>query len=729
MTSFSRLSISSMLALTLGSVSNATAQQNQLLKEKINDANLVVLSGNTRPEVRTATDLGLADDSTPLPALQIVLKRSPEAEAAFTQYVNDLTDPHSANFHKWLTNATIGTNYGPSDQDIATVSAWLASKGFTVNSVSPDKTVIEFGGNAGLVRNVFHAPIHNLMSNGKAHFANINDPQMPSDLTPIVSGIASLNNFMPRPMSHLRLATGLGKLKGNGNAGSGNNYIGAADLATIYNFNPAFAAGITGRGQTIAVLEDTNQYAISDWTVFRKTLGLSRAYPYATLTDTNPTGTNTCTNPGTNTDDSEAAIDVDWATAAAPNATLINAACKDTTQFGGFLALANMLQGTSLPQVISISYGEAETENGAAENAYISNLYESASAEGVSIFVSSGDEGAASADANKTNATHGIQVSGFTTTPYNVSVGGTDFGYVPLNTPGTYFNTTNGPNFQTAVSYIPEIPWDDSCAGSIADSYVGLPTVGADSFCNSKNFGSPNEFLTTAAGSGGPSNCATGTPSTSEIVSGTCAGYRKPSWQSLIGVPSDGVRDVPDVSLMASNGFWGVYYAVCISDPTAATGNGACSSNPVDWLGFGGTSVSSPIWAGIQALVNQSTGQSWGLPNPVLYALANNEYGVGGSSGCNSSLGNQVSPSCVFYDVTQGDNAVNCSGLRKGNTPTDYNCYIDGGTYGVLSVTSTTDSPAYSAGTGWDFTSGIGTGNVSNIVNAWNAYSAEFARE
>jgi subtilase family serine protease len=180
---------------------------------------------------------------------------------------------------------------------------------------------------------------------------------------------------------------------------------------------------------------------------------------------------------------------------------------------------------------------------------------------------------------------------------------------------------------------------------------------------------------------------------------------------------------------MASNGFWGVYYAVCISDPTAATGNGACSSNPVDWLGFGGTSVSSPIWAGIQALVNQSTGQSWGLPNPVLYALANNEYGVGGSSGCNSSLGNQVSPSCVFYDVTQGDNAVNCSGLRKGNTPTDYNCYIDGGTYGVLSVTSTTDSPAYSAGTGWDFTSGIGTGNVSNIVNAWNAYSAEFARE
>jgi subtilase family serine protease len=726
MSLFKRLSMFSTLALTLGWVSNATAQQNPLLKEKINDANLVVLSGNTRPEVSTATDLGLADDSTPLPALQFVLQRSPEAQAAFTEYVNDLTNPHSANFHKWLTNAEIGTMYGPAQQDIDTVSTWLAAKGFKVNSVSPDRTVIEFSGNAGLVRTVFNAPIHNFMSNGKAQFANINDPAMPSDLTPVVSGIASLNNFMPHPLSQLRFAKSLPQVKRNGADGGGNNFLGAADLATIYNFNTVFASGISGQGQTIMVLEDSNLFSTADWSIFRKVLGLSKMFPMGTLTAENPTGTNTCTSPGVNGDDAEAALDIEWSSAAAPNAAIIAAACADTTQFGGFIALENVLEQTTFPKIVSISFGEAESKNGAAENLFINNLYESAAAQGVSIFVSSGDEGAASADADLSNATHGVQVSGFTSTPFNASVGGTDFGFVPLNTPGTYFNTTDGPNFLNAVSYIPEVPWNDSCAGSLAATFIGFPTTGAGSFCNSTDFGTPNEFLTTGAGSGGPSSCATGTPSTSSVVSGTCKGYAKPSWQSLVGVPSDGVRDIPDVSLMASNGFWGEFYATCISDPTTSPGNGACGDNPALWLGFGGTSISSPIWAGIQALVNQKTGQSWGLPTPVLYALANIEYGLGGDASCNSSLGNQVGSNCVFYDVTQGDNVVNCSGLkaRGSSTTVDEDCFIDGGTFGILSVSSAADEPAYSAGIGWDFTTGIGTGNATNVVNAWAAFAA-----
>jgi subtilase family serine protease len=506
-----------------------------------------------------------------------------------------------------------------------------------------------------------------------------------------------------RPAENLRAAAG------NGVAGSGfTAYLGAADLATIYNFNPAFKSGITGKGQTIVLIEDTDQYNAGDWLTFRKVLGLTRTYPYATLTQEHPAGTNTCTAPGANGDDGEAAIDVEWASAAAPNAAIVNAACKGGAQFGGFLALANLLQAANPPKIVSISYGEAEAELGATENLYIENLYASAVAEGVSVFVSSGDEGAASADANKTNATHGIGVSGFTSTPNNISVGGTDFGYIPLNTPGTYFETTNGPNFQTAVSYIPEIPWNDSCAGALYSSYFGFPNVGPGSICNQYA-----GTQTTAAGSGGPSGCATGTATTRNVVSGSCAGYPKPTWQSVLGNPHDGVRDIPDVSLMASNGFWGVYYTVCISDPALGS---PCSTDPSTWAGYGGTSISSPIWAGIQALVNQNTGQSWGNSNIVLYALANTEYGTSGSSACNSSLGNQVSPSCVFYDVTQGDMAVNCTGTHS--------CYIHGGTYGVLSTSNTADDPAYPAGTGWDFATGIGTTNATNIVAAWTSYAA-----
>jgi len=706
-------SVLSALTVILGLATIASAQfrQKPLITEKVDNARMTTLAGNTRPEAIAANDIGVTDDARPLSGLQIVLQRSPEAEQAFNDYLAELHNPKSANFHKWLTNAQIGTMFGPASEDISRVTDWLKTEGFSVTSVSPDATVVEFTGNAGLVRTAFRTALHNYSVDGKTHFANVNNPAIPSALTPVVAGIAKLNDFMPHGMATRRVPSEASAKGVNGNGGGGYNYLAAADIATIYNFTPLFKAGITGKGQTIVLIEDTDQYSVGDWQVFRKAFGLSKPYPYASLTQSHPTGTNTCTAPGANGDDVEAAIDVEWASAAAPNAAVVNAACADTSQFGGFLALANILQGANPPSVVSISYGESEASNGAAENLYIKNLYASAVAEGVSVFVSSGDEGAASSDANKANATHGIAVSGFTSTPYNISVGGTDFGYIPLHSPGTYFNTTNGPNFQTAVSYIPEIPWNDSCAGALTAAYVGLPTVGVNSFCNNAG-GAP--YRTTASGSGGPSGCATGTATTRGVVSGTCAGYGKPSWQNILGVPSDGVRDIPDVSLMASNGFWSVYYAVCISDPS--DGFSPCSGDPSTWAGYGGTSISSPIWAGIQALVNQSTGQSWGNSNTVLYSLAGTEYGTTGKPSCNSSLGNAIGTDCVFNDVTQGDMAVNCTGI--------HNCYINGGTYGVLSTSNTALQPAYGTNIGWDFATGIGTANATNIVNAWTTYAA-----
>jgi subtilase family serine protease len=186
----------------------------------------------------------------------------------------------------------------------------------------------------------------------------------------------------------------------------------------------------------------------------------------------------------------------------------------------------------------------------------------------------------------------------------------------------------------------------------------------------------------------------------------------------VFGNPADGVRDTPDVSLMAGNGLWGVYYAACISNPAdgpADEGFETCGANPATWTGWGGTSVSSPIWTGIQALVNQKTGESWGNSNTVLYSLANTEYGVSGDSACNSTLGNAIGKSCLFNDVTLGDNSGVCDAGRSGT----FNCYLDGAKYGILSTSNTADDEAYPATPGWDFTSGIGTANAANIVNAW----------
>jgi subtilase family serine protease len=723
-------------ALGLAAIAHAQAQT-PLILGHVDDKQWVTLAGNTRPEAIAANDRGVVDAGTPLNDLQLVLRRSPAQEAAFTQFIADLHDPASPSYHQWLSNAQIGARFGPAPQDIATIKDWLTSQGFTVNSVSPDQTVLDFSGTAGQVSTAFHAPLHNLMVNGKAHLANFNDPEIPAALAPAVAGIAKLNDFKPHPLNLRRPASHTAGKKGVATGGFV-AYLGAADLATIYNFNPLFKAGITGTGQTIVLIEDTNQYSVSDWTAFRKVLGLTAAYPHGTLTQVNPRGASPCANPGVGLiggtgdnagDDVEAAIDIEWASAAAPNAAIVNAACADTvTQFGGFFALANLLQERNPPTVVSISYGEAEALNGAAENRYIYNLYQAAAAEGVSVFVSSGDEDASSS-AGGNVSTYGIGVSGFTSTPYNISVGGTDFGYLPLGTPGTYFNSANGPDFHSAVSYIPEIPWNDSCAGSLLVSVIGPPftTYGPDSVCNNYlDFVTQAEadegvLLNAVGGSGGPSGCATGDPRATGIVSGSCAGYEKPYWQKLVGVPPDGVRDIPDVSLFASNGFWGIYYAVCISDPTGDSGFTPCSGDPSTWPGFGGTSISSPIWAGIQALVNQRTRQSWGNSNTVLYKLAATEYGRFGNASCNSSLGNAIGADCLFNDVTQGDNVGACQDfITGGKYPLSIpiGCYIDGGTYGILSIYDFAPWPAYDAGVGWDFTSGIGTANAANIVNA-----------
>jgi hypothetical protein len=211
------------------------------------------------------------------------------------------------------------------------------------------------------------------------------------------------------------------------------------------------------------------------------------------------------------------------------------------------------------------------------------------------------------------------------------------------------------------------------------------------------------------AGGGGPSACAAGSPSISGVVSGSCKGWPKPSWQSVVGNPNDGVRDTPDLSLFAADGLWSHFYIFCWSD--IANGGAACTGAPGGWSGAGGTSFASPIMAGIQALVNQKTGSRQGNPNPVYYQLAASEYGSSGSSTCNSSNGNAISSACIFNDVTVGDIDVNCA--RK------HNCYFDGAASGVLSTSNSAYKPAYGTNTGWDFATGIGTVNAANLVNNW----------
>src|SRR5215469_4283175 len=684
--------------------------------QPIDERNRIALNGSVRPEARLENDRGPVTDSLLIEHMLLQLKRSPEQEKFVQQFIDELHTKGSSNFHRWLTAPEFGERFGLAQPDLDAITAWLRSHGFRVNVVYPSGMLIDFSGTAGQVREAFETEIHNLEVKGERHIANMGKSSIPAALAPVISGVVSLHDFRPHTMHHLRKAnTAFTFADGLG----GTTYaVVPADLATIYNLNALFNSGISGQGQTIVLIEDTDVFSAADWNIFRSTLGLS-TYTAASFSTVHPapsSGSNNCAAPGVIApNDAEAILDAEWASASAPSAGILMASCADSNvTFGGLIAMQNLINGsTPPPAIMSLSYGNCETVNGAAANAAYNAAYQQAVTEGVSVFVAAGDSGAAGCDNSVAEATHGIGVNAFASTPYNVAVGGTDFSDTFSGTNANYWSSSNTSAFGSALSYVPEIPWNDSCAGALLSTYEGYsPTYGSLSLCNDPLFGS--FFMTTVAGGGGPSQCASGAPAANGVVGGTCAGWPKPSWQMIFGNPNDGVRDTPDVSLFAADGLWSHFYVFCWSD--TKNGGAVCGSDPSAWSGAGGTSFASPIMAGIQALINQKAGGPQGNPGPVYYQLAAAEYGSSGSSSCNSNNGNAVGQECIFYDVTMGDMDVDCTGP---------NCYLGGGSVGVLSTSDTLFAPAFGTTTGWDFATGIGTVNAANLVNNWPSSSTQ----
>jgi subtilase family serine protease len=338
--------------------------------------------------------------------------------------------------------------------------------------------VIDYSGTAGQVRTAFHTEIHNLEVDGIAHIANTNDPQIPAALAPAVVGIVALHDFKPHA-SHIQ--------KSGYTVGNGYYLVAPPDLATIYNFNPVFNGGNTGQGQTIYLLEDSDLYSNSDWTNFRSTFGLS-IYGGATLTTIHPappSGSNNCSDPGVTGDDGEASLDAEYASAAAPSAAIVMASCTNI-----LTALQNLVNGPNPPAIMSISYGECEAYNGATSNQAFSTAYQTGVAEGMSIYQATGDGLAAYCDQNQQQvgnwATHGVGANGWGSTVYNVAVGGTDFSDTSAGTTSTYWNSSNTSTYASAKSYIPEIPWNNSCGSQLFATYYGYAvTYGSSGFCDS----------------------------------------------------------------------------------------------------------------------------------------------------------------------------------------------------------------------------------------------------
>lgn len=611
----------------------------------LDESQRVTLKGNTHPLARPQFDSGSAPPDLPMDRMLLVLKRSPEQQAALNQLLDSQHDKNSPNYHKWLTPEAFGAQFGPPDADLQTITSWLQVHGFEVNKVAKGRTVIEFSGTAAQVEETFSTPIHKFTVKGQEHWANAADPQIPAALAPAVAGVLTMHNFPKKPMLKVMPEPVLAKyVKGQPLTTFGNppiNALAPADYATIYNINPLYTSGVNGTGRAIAVVGRSNLYGggqdIRDF-----------AYVFGSSSNVNVIVNGP--DPGLlgSGEGMEATLDATWASAIAPGAVVDFVVSASTNTSDGVDLSEVYIIDNNLADVMTESFGTCELQQGItkADADGISALAEQAAAQGITYIVSSGDSGAEGCDdPNLPLASGPLSVNILASTPFNVAVGGTMFN--ENGQTSRFWSSTNKQyTLASAISYIPENVWNESCTTTRCGNNAGL-----------------------WAGGGGAS-----------------AYFAKPGWQSGVsGIPNDGFRDVPDVSLTAASHD---PYLVCFQGSCVPDAQGYFSI----WL-VGGTSASAPAFAGVMALVDQKMGARQGQANYVLYRLA-----AQNPSTCNGSNTTTLpTTNCIFNDTTVGNNAV--PGESGYGTP----------------------SAKYQSGKAYDLATGLGSVNVTNLVNKWNS--------
>lgn len=607
---------------------------------------------------RSAADAGEVPSATPIAQVTVALRRPVDRQSDFDAFLADQRTPRR---HAPLSPDEVGRRFGAADSDIASVSAWLESQGLTVDAVAANRLHIRVHGPVSAVARAFATPLHYFdATDGVRRIANLTVPTLPAALASAVESVQGLAMTPLRPQFQLATQTPrtASPQFSQCDGSECTNVLFPADFTTIYNLAPVYGAGIQGQGQTIAVVGRARVYN-DDILQFQARSGLPGRLPStlivpggvdpgAAQSTCGAPGSSGCTNPsGTLLDQLEATLDVQRASATAPGASVLLLSSASTATTDGVQTAIEYAIGINpVPaHVLSISFGTCEADNDPAVATYLDGLFAQADAEGISVFVSSGDAGAAGCE-DHTSAPHGsprkspnlLCASGHVT-----CVGGT--GFADDGQQATYWSASNGTGFGSARGYIPEGAWND-------------PQTEAGT--------------TQLAASGG----------------GVSATVPRPDWQSNIGLPATGGRYTPDVSLAASTREG---YLLCF----AAFGGGcALSGGSFNFFASGGTSASAPGMAGIAALLNQKTGHPQGGLNPRLYAMA-------------------AAPSfAAFHDITPATSGVASCSL---GTPSMCNNSTPGenGLSGGLS--------GYAVANGYDPVTGLGSINVANLLDNWNA--------
>jgi subtilase family serine protease len=552
-----------------------------------NTERTVALAGNVNPMARSEFDQGAADAVTPMNRMLLTLKPTAARQAELDALVAEQQNPASALYHHWLTPAEYGARFGASDGDLAQVTAWLAAQGFTVEEIPEGRQSIVFSGTAAQVAQAFHTEIHRYNVEGVEHTANAQEPEIPAALADVVGGVVSLNDFHSQPAMHAaQMLAALPEYS----AGS-THYLFPADFAAIYDINSLYSAGTKGAGVKIAIAGRSN-INLSDVASFRSLAGLAANAPTVILDGADPGLVSG--------DQLESSLDVEWSGAVAPQATVDLVAAASTSTTDGIALASQYIVNHATAPVMSVSYESCEQDLGSAALEFYNSLWQQAASEGISVFVASGDAGAAGCAAATDSSGSGTAVNGLCSSPYATCVGGTEFNEGA--SASQYWSSTNSSNYGSALGYIPEKVWNESAL----DGGAGMWASG-----------------------GGVSKI-----------------YAQPSWQQGVSGASaaGGMRAVPDVSL------------------SAAAHDGYLTVKDGSYVIVAGTSAAAPSFAGIMALVVQKqSGTGQGSANSELYALASastDPFHVT-SSGNNSVPGvNGYTASGANYNLATGLGSV-----------------------------------------------------------------------
>jgi subtilase family serine protease len=532
-----------------------------------------------------AEALGELPGDTAMMGMKLYLKPTAAQQADLDQLVADQQNPASPSYHHWLTPAQYGTRFGVADADLAVLKSWLQARGFSVDDVTPSRNFITFSGTASAVDSAFGVSMQRYRRNGREFRDNNGDVNIPAALADVVGGVTGLSTYrLQVPQArHMALPQSSG-LSPQYTTSSGNShYLVPWDFRQIYDLNTLFNAGNTGSGIKIGIIGQSavNTTQLAD---FQAKTGQTANLPNMVLVP------NTGASNLIYGDEGESELDLEYASGTAPGASVqfIYTGCSSTStgtvlntsancnNNGVFDALTYAVTYDLAP-ILSLSYGGCEAEfqsfatSTAGGNTPFESVLQQANTQGQTILVSSGDDGAASCETASapTVATGGLSVSYPASSSYVTAVGGTTINSDASN----YWALSNNSYGGSAISYIPEVAWNDTA------SYGSFSASGG----------------------------------------GASALFSRPSWQAGTGVPAGNHRFLPDVSFPANVAEHG--YLVCSADApcTGTSGWGGSSGGGL----VGGTSAAAPNFAAMLAIIEQANGGgALGNINPSLYSLA-----------------------------------------------------------------------------------------------------------